>query len=228
MSKRENIFKQFKTKSRIKQDAHFQTKETFKLVKEVLQEIAADYKEYLLKMDNSLLIDYKDHGEFGASLSFGGDRLVFQMHSNVFSFEEGHPLKSHSYMKEEPYRLFFGIINVYNFLSDSFKFNRQNDLGFLISRIFVNKDNHVFVEGKDELGYKYADVSKQVVSKELLVNIIESSIQYALEFDLFTPEFNKSQLVSVAQMQQLSKDQKMVTSKRLGFKMSRVDLTGSK
>ena len=78
----------------------------------------------------------------------------------------------------------------------------------------------MFVEGKKDLGYKFTDFSTQKVTKELLIEIIESSIQYALDFELYTPEFAKSQLVSVAQMQKLSHDQKVVTSKRLGFKMS--------
>ena len=34
---------------------------------------------------------------------------------------------------------FCGIINIYNFLSDSFKYNRESDLGYLVGRIFINK-----------------------------------------------------------------------------------------
>lgn len=220
MTKREQIFSSFKSKSCVKQEVSAKTKETFKLVKEVLQEITSDYKGYLDSLDNRVLISYKDEGKYGAVLGFGGDLLVFQMHSNVFSFEESHPIHKHSYITEKESRTFCGVINVYNFLADSFKYNRQNDLGFLVSRIFVNEESHLFVEGKKELGYKYSDFASQVVSKDLLIEIVESSIQYALDFDLYTPEFDKSQLVSVAQMQKLSKDQKVVTAKRLGFKMS--------
>ena len=225
MTKREQIFSAFKTKSCVKQDVNGKTKEAFELIKEVLQEIATDYKEYLHSVDNRVLISYKDEGEYGAVLGFGGDLLMFQMHSNVFSFEESNPIHKHSYIKEKESRTFCGVINVYNFLADSFKYNRQNDLGFLVSRIFVNEESHLFVEGKKELGYRYSDFASQVVTKELLTEVIESSIQYALDFDLYTPDFNKSQLVSVAQMQKLSHDQKVVTSKRLGFRMSH-DETG--
>ena len=220
MSVRQEIFETFKNKSCIKQDVHQQTMASFVIVKEVLQEIAAEYKAYLNGVDNRVEVNYKDQGPYGASLSFGGDVLVFQMHSNVFSFEDAHPIHKHSYVTEKPSRAFCGIINVYNFLSDSFKYNRKNDMGFLISRIFVNQESHLFVEGKGELAYKYVDFSSQTVNKELLTSIIESSIKFSLDFDLYTPEFLKSQIVSVAQMEQLSKDQKTVTSKRLGFRMS--------
>ena len=220
MGKREEIFAAFKSKSCVKQEVHAKTKEAFGLVREVLQSIAADYKEYLDALDHRVLISYKEEGEFGAVLGFGGDLLVFQMHSNVFSFDESNPIHQHSYIKQNEARVFCGVINVYNFLADSFRFNRENDMGFLVSRYFVNNESHLFVEGKKELGYKFADFATQKVSKEILTEIIETSIQYALNFDLYTPDFNKSQLVTVAQMKQLSKDQKTVTSKRLGFIMN--------
>lgn len=220
MTKREEIFKAFKSKSCVKQDVHAKTLTAFNLVKLVLQEIAKDYQTYLKDVDDRVVISYKDHGTYGAALSFGGDILIFQMHSNVFSFDESHPIHKHSYIKEKESRAYFGIIHVYNFLADSFKYNRLNDMGFLVSRIFVNKESHLFVDGKNELGYKFADFSTQVVSKELLTDIIETSIQFALNFELNTPNFASSQLVSVAQMQKLSKDQKVATTKRLGFKMS--------
>jgi len=219
MGKREEIFAAFKDKSCVKQEVHAKTQEAFNLVKEVLKSIATDYKEYLDTIDHRVLISYKEEGTFGAVLGFGGDLLVFQMHSNVFSFDESNPIHQHSYVKKDESRAFCGVINVYNFLADSFKFNRENDMGFLVSRIFINKENHLFVEGKKELGFKFVDFATQEVSKEILTDIIETSIQYALDFDLYTPDFNQSQLVTVAQMKKLSKDQKTVTSKRLGFKM---------
>jgi len=219
MGKREEIFESFKSKSCVKQEVHAKTKIAFEEVRKVLRSIAADYKDYLQSLDNRVLISYKEEGEFGAVLGFGGDLLVFQMHSNVFSFEDSNPIHKHSYIKENKSRAFFGVINVYNFLADSFRFNRENDLGFLVSRIFINEESHLFVEGKGELGYRFTDISEQKVSKEILTEIIETSVQYALEFDLYTPDFNSSQLVSVGQMKKLSKDQKTITAKRLGFKM---------
>ena len=43
-----------------------------------------------------------------------------------------------------------GVINIYTFLSDSFKFNRNADEGYLIGRIFVNRERSYFVEGKHQ------------------------------------------------------------------------------
>lgn len=219
MLNREKIFETFKVVSATKQKVFGVTSNAFGEIKAVLQEIAADYMDYIATLEDQVLVTYKEEGAYGATLGFGGDVLVFQMHSNVFSFEDSHPIHQHSYIKADPSRVFCGIINVYNFLGDSFKYNRENDLGYLVSRIFVNKEGHLFVEGKNELGYKYVDFSSQVVSKSILSEIIESSIKYALDFDLYTPDFSSSQLVTVAQMKWLSEDHKVATGKRLGFKM---------
>ena len=73
-------------------------------------------------------------------------------------------------------RSFCGVINIYNFLSDSLKYNRLNDAGFLIARIFINKDNHFFVEGDAELGFLFNDLINQKINKEQLENIINSAL----------------------------------------------------
>ena len=56
------------------------------------------------------------------------------------------------YPEENPNRGFCGLIHIYNFLNDSFKYNRVHDLGYLIGRIFINHENHFMVQGKRQLG----------------------------------------------------------------------------
>ena len=66
------------------------------------------------------------------------------MHTNTFSFDKSHQIWNSSYVKEDEYKAYCGVINVYNFLSDSFKYNRANDLGYMIGRLFINKEKHFF------------------------------------------------------------------------------------
>ena len=42
-----------------------------------------------------------------------------------------------SYVKEDKNRSYCGVIHLYNFLADSFKYNRLNDVGYLIGRVFI-------------------------------------------------------------------------------------------
>jgi hypothetical protein len=161
---------------------------------------------------------YKDRGEFEAELKFGGDTLVFMMHTNVFEFSRDHEVMKTTYIKEDKNRSFCGIINVFNFLSDSFKYNRLNDSGYLIGRIFINKDNHYFIEGKREMGYLYTNFGSSKLSAKKVCEILESSINYTINFDLLTPPYDQLKEVSVLGFKEATDAMQLKTAKRLGFK----------
>ena len=90
------------------------------------------------------------------------------MHSNVFEFDKNHGIWKISYVENNDMNSYCGIINIYNFLSDSFKYDRLDDLGYLIGRIFINKDNHYFVEGKRQLGFLYNDFGNAVIDTKAI------------------------------------------------------------
>ena len=115
-------------------------------------------------------------------------------------------------------RAYFGMINMFNFLTDSLKYNRLGDMGLLIGRIFVNRDDHFFVEGKRQFGYQFNNVAGDLLDPEKIRQIVEMAIVYALDFDLTTPDFNSQRAVTVQQIQSISSDLKNSTSKKLGFK----------
>ena len=115
------------------------------------------------------------------------------------------------------------IIHIYNFLAESFLQNRFNDSGYLIGRIFVNKDCHFFVEGRGQLGFLFKDVAKGEWRDESIRHIIQVSFAYALEFDLFVPPYEMVQELNVGQMQSLGNSSQAATGKRLGFKFKAED-----
>jgi hypothetical protein len=217
-SPKELILKTLKEKSSMKQDVYDNTFKAFKLMKQVAKQLVADYKVEIATIDKRVAIEYRDKGEFEFELRVAGDLLIFAMHTNVFDFDKNHQVWKTSYVKDEPNRSFCGIINVYNFLNDSFLYKRFNDLGYLIGRIFVNKENHYFIEGKRQLGFLYNDFSKAMIDEQGIHAILESTILYCLNFDLFTPPFDAIKEVSVMDMQAASESMQIKTGKRLGFR----------
>ncbi len=221
---KEKIISNLAKKSVIKQNVFESTQTIFLLLKQVLQEITDEYNEQLKSVDSRVLFEYEEHGPFDVQLKFSGDVLYFHMHSNVFEFNREHPIWKTSYAAKEPFNSLCGIINIYNFLADSFKFNRYEDLGYLVSRLFVNKDKYYFAEGKRQIGALFTDFGSVVLEKDQLKAIIETSIAYALEFDLLVPPYDHVKIASVAQMQQKVDFSKMKTGKRLGFKFNSDDV----
>ena len=205
-------------KSSLKQDVYSNTLETFKIFKEVAREVAIDLNKKIIEIDPRLIIEFRDKGEFELELMVAGDLLIFSMHTNVFDFDKSHNIWKTSYVSEDPLRSYCGMINIYNFLADSFQFSRSNDIGYLIARIFINKELHYFVEGKRQLGFLYNDFVHSVIDKAGVKAIIESSILYSLDFDLLTPPYDSVKEVSVYEMVERSNIMQIKTGKRLGFK----------
>jgi hypothetical protein len=217
-SSRELILKILKEKSSVKQDVYANTIQAFKIMKAEAKELAAEYKKAAADIDKRVIIEFKEKGEFEFELRVAGDLLIFAMHTNIFEFDKTHPIWRNSYIKEDHSRSFCGIINIYNFLNDSFVYNRVNDLGYVIGRVFINKENHYFVEGKKQLGFLYNDFVHAVVNTEKMKEVLESTILYCLSFDLFTPPFDAVKEVSVQDMQTASESMQIKTGKRLGFR----------
>ena len=208
----------------MKQLVYNNTFATFNLIKEVLHEMASDYNSAFKGIDKRVKLEYHDRGKFEAEIRIAGDILVFSMHSNVFQFDRDHNIWKLSYVKDNKNSSYCGIINIYNFLRDSFKYNRLDDLGYLIGRIFINRDYHYFVEGKRQMGFLYNNFGSATIDKEALINIIQSSILYTLEFDLLVPPYDVVKIASVNQMNTKIENSKLQTGKRLGFKFNSDDV----
>jgi hypothetical protein len=211
------MFDIVREKSVLKQDVFNNIILNFKILKQVLKEIADDLSSRVSQVDERVIIEYKETGEYEAQVRVAGDLLIFQMHTNVFKFDRENSLWKTSYLTENESRGYCGIINMYNFLNDSFKYNRNNDLGYLVGRLFVNYENHFMVEGKRQLGFLYNDFINNVLDKEQLKSIIQSSIIYCLDFDLLVPNYDLIKEVSVRDINQIIDDSRMRTGKRLGF-----------
>lgn len=202
----------------MKQDVYDKTFQAFKIMKSTAKQMVADFKSEIAAVDKRIILEYRDKTEFEFELRIAGDLLIFAMHTNVFEFDKAHQVWKSSYVKEDPARSFCGIINIYNFLNDSFTYNRINDLGYVIGRVFVNKENHYFIEGKRQLGFLYNDFVHALIDDKAIQAILESTILYCLNFDLFTPPFDTIKEVSVSDMQTASENMQIKTGKRLGFR----------
>jgi len=204
------------SKSILKQDVYQNTKKWFAVFKSELSECIGLMKSQVT--DDRIRLKYVDKGESEAHIFVGSDVLVFHMHSNVFKFDSSNYVYQSSYIKRAPKNAYCGVINIYNFLADSFEHNRPNDYGYLIARTFINVESHFVVEGKGRLSFMYRDFLNQVINKEIIMNIAMTSIAHAIDFDLLAPPYEKVNVVSVQEMQTLSTDSKIKTGKRLGFK----------
>jgi len=216
--KTQELFNDLINKSNLKQEVYLKTLNTFEMLKAGMEDLVAKFEAQNSGKAKNTPFKFKDRGAFEAEMKFGGDTLVFMMHTNVFEFPRMHEVMKTPYIKEDPSRSYCGIINIFNFLSDSFKYNRVNDMGYLIGRVFINKEMHYFIEGKREIGFLYKSFGNSVMDREVACDILESAIKYTINFDLLTPAYDNLKEVTVHEFISALDSMRIQTGKRLGFK----------
>jgi hypothetical protein len=220
MKNEAEILKLLKEKSATKQLIYRNTKEVFDDLVVSLKSKEKSLTSLLKNEIENVELEFKSNGLFDVQLKFAGDTLLFHMHSNIFDFPPTHEIFKSKYINSDKTRSFCGVINIYNFLSDSLKYNRLNDEGVLIGRIFINKEKKFFVEGDEDLGTLFKEFSKKEINSESIEEIINACMIFTLNFDLCSPNFNDVRLVSVHHLLTMSMNQKIKTSKRLGYQLS--------
>ena len=222
---RARILETIVRKSTLKQKVFDSTFWAFNQLKETLLEMASEMDDELDgKLDRRVRLEYRDRGKFEAQLQIANDLLIFQMHNDVFEFDDAHPIWKTPYVQADRENSYCGVVNIYNFLSDSFKFNRNADEGYLIGRLFINRDRRYFVEGKGQTTLRAADFGKDEIDHDALIAILESAIAFSLDFDLLLPPYEENKRVTVDQFNTKMDNSKFVTGKRLGYEFNVEDI----
>lgn len=215
---RREIIEKLTHKASVKQRVADNTFLAFNELKEALLEISAELDEELdEKIDKKIRIEYRDRGKFEAQIQVAEDILIFAMQTDVFRFHHGHEVWENAYLADNPENAYCGVINIYNFLADSFKYNRSDDEGYLIGRIFINYRMDYFVEGSGDCGPRFESFGTRRLDKGALLEILEAAISFALDFDLYVPPYGTAKRVTVEQFNSRHEISKLQTGKRLGY-----------
>ncbi len=214
------ILKELEKRSVPKQDVFENTKNEFDRFKSAIKDLVSKLQPAAQSLDNRLDIEIVEEDEYAIYLKIAGDTIVCSMHSNVFTFPKEHSIYKKPYIGEDLTRVYCGMITFHDFLSDSFKYNRHNDQGILIARLFLNRENHFFVEGQRQLGFLYNDIETMEMNDVYRNAIIENAILYSLEFELQVPPFEKESQISIQEIRFITAQAGFNTNKTLGYEFS--------
>ncbi len=222
---REKISTNLVYKANLQQRVYDNTFSLFNTLKETLHEMASEFNVELDdKIDRRIRIEYRDRGKFEAQLRVAGEVLIFNMHTNVFMFDENNAIWQNEYVKIDRANAYCGVINIYNFLADSFKYNRSSDEGYLIGRIFINHELQYFVEGKRQQRVRVGEFGTKTIDEGELIAIIEMAMDYALDFDLLVPPYESAKIMNLDQLNTKFENTKIKTGKRLGYEFNIDDI----
>lgn len=196
--------------------------EWFKELEEEAQNLLEDIKREVLSFNNQIKIELIKFNEFQFRIRIGGETLVVAMHSNIHQIPTYHYFWNLQYLKDNPLNGFCALIYFYNFLNDSFLYNRTEDTGELIARMYVNHEKHFFVEGKHRMDFLYTEFDKQILTRDKMKEILIQALFCSLSSDLTTPELGVVMKTTVGAIQSIIGSSYFSTGKKIGFRLHRV------
>jgi len=214
----EQILHLLNTKVKNAKNATDTTFAAFSLIKHMLMEYERELKHIMLLNDPRIKVKYTDRGTFEAELKVADDVLIFIMHTNAFAFDATHPLSKSNYVSLNPERGVCGMISVYNFMADAMKFERRGELGQLLGRIFINSENHFFVEGKKQIGILFNNFNADTISNDTLKKLIDQFLINALDTDAIVPPMDAMREITVHDALTYMIETSMYDGKKVGFK----------
>jgi hypothetical protein len=213
------ILSSLSEKGPLKADVFSHTENAFNIFRAVLKNLESELNSVMGSKDKRVIVKLHERGPYDLEFRISDDILMFTMHTDIFALPESHAARKHSYLSQHPLNAFCGLVSIYNFLTDSLKFQRMNDVGVLMGRIFINREGHFFTEGKKQLGFLFSDFEKNRVDEVSLRSVVEVAIIQALESEIQTPPFDQMKVISVHEVMEKSLANVVSTGKRLGFKL---------
>jgi len=214
----EHIQHLLENKSTAKQVTYKNLVNAFNLLSKESKRIVQELKKKTKTSDEDVTVDFKLINEHEFHVKLAGDLLVFVLHTNVVTFDDEHPVMKSEYVKQNDINRYFGQIMIYNFMSDSLKFNRVNDPGYLLSRVLINHEARFLVEGDGQLGILFSEISTVPLTETDLNAIVKLSLTLAIENDLMAPPFTQVRFITL--FQKIEKTQELGAGQKIGFKMS--------
>lgn len=214
----QHIANMLETKCCAKQEAYRNLKSVFEMQKEEALKVIGSISGNIKKKDKDITLAVTNVSENEFHVKVAGDLLVFFLHTNIITLDKEHRVNKSKYVIDNPMRKYLGQINVYNFMADSFTYNRINDPGYLISRFFVNFENHFFVEGDGQLNYMFEGISGHPFTAADISIFIQLAISQAIDSDLVTLPFPS--IRSITLQQKIEKSLALGGGQKIGFQMS--------
>lgn len=214
----DHIKELLESKSTAKQVTYKYLLAAFQLLSKESNRIVNELKTRVRPGDEDVTVDFTQVNEHEFHVKLAGDLLVFVLHTNIVTLMENHPVMQEPYIKENEVNRYFGQIMIYNFMSDSLKYNRVNDPGYLLARLLINHQGRYLVEGDGQLAALSNKISSEAITELELNVLVKIALTLAIENDLMAPPFPDVRFITL--YQKMEKTQELGAGQKIGFQMS--------
>ncbi|CAN5330926.1 hypothetical protein BH09BAC3_BH09BAC3_29000 [soil metagenome] len=215
----EHIQRLLENKSSAKQITFRNLLNAFEVLANESKRITTELKKRVKKVgDSDVTVDFTRVNDHEFQVKLAGDLLIFVLHTNVITFDDDSEVMKNPYIKQKEINQYFGQIMIYNFMSDSLRFNRVNDPGYLLARLLINHDGRYIVEGEGRMGAMYNVISPEAITEKDLNILVKIALTLAIENDLMAPPYQQVKFITL--YQKLEKTQELGAGQKIGFRMS--------
>lgn len=214
----DRIQKLLEYKSTAKQVTYKKLISAFELLAKESKRVIAELKKKTKPGDTDVTLGFERINEHEFQVKLAGDMLVFVLHTNIVTFDDTHEVMKDSYIQAAEINRYFGQIMIYNFMSDSLKFHRVNDPGYLLARLLINHDGRYIIEGEGKLGVVFSHISESPITEADLNILVKLALTLAIENDLMAPPYTQVKFITL--YQKLEKTQELGAGQKIGFRMS--------
>lgn len=214
----DRIQKLLEYKSTAKQVTYKKLIAAFDSLAKEAKRVTTELKKRAKPGDTDVTIGFERVNEHEFQIKLAGDMLVFVLHTNIVTFDDSHEVMKDPYIQSSDLNRYFGQIMIYNFMSDSIKFHRVNDPGYLLARLLINHDGRYIIEGEGKLGVVFSHISESGITEADLNVLIKLALTLAIENDLMAPPYTQVKFITL--FQKLEKTQELGAGQKIGFRMS--------
>jgi len=206
------------SKSTAKQVTYKYLLSAFQLLSKESNRVISELKNRVKPGDEDVTVGYTSVNDHEFHVKLAGDLLVFVLHTNIVTLMDDHPVMQDPYIKQNEVNRYFGQIMIYNFMSDSLKFNRINDPGYLLARLLINHEGRYVIEGDGALAAMSNKISQEPITELELNVLVKLALTMAIENDLMAPPFPDVRFITL--YQKMEKTQELGAGQKIGFRMS--------
>jgi hypothetical protein len=214
----DRIQKLLEYKSTAKQVTYKKLIAAFELLAKESKRVITELKKKVKSTDADVTLGFERVNEHEFQVKLAGDMLVFVLHTNIVTFDDAHEVMKDPYIQSADINRYFGQIMIYNFMSDSLKFHRVNDPGYLLARLLINHDGRYIIEGEGKLGVVFSHISESSITEADLNILVKLALTLAIENDLMAPPYTQVKFITL--YQKLEKTQELGAGQKIGFRMS--------
>lgn len=214
----DRIQRLLENKSAAKQITFRKLLSSFESLAKESKRVVAELKKKAKPGDQDVTLDFKRINDHEFQLKLAGDMLVFVLHTNIVTFDDTHDVMKDPYIQANEINRYFGQIMIYNFMSDSIKFHRVNDPGYLLARLLINHDGRYIIEGEGKLGVVFSHISEAEITEQDLNILVKLALTLAIENDLMAPPYPQVKFITL--YQKLEQTQELGAGQKIGFRMS--------